>query len=69
MMDYDEFITMMIIKRKSLNMSQEKLARALDVSKVTIANIEQLRQRPSFHLFMRICSALYLKIDITDIAQ
>ena len=51
------------LRRKSLNITQEKLAEKLSISHNTMQYIEQGRRIPSLETLFYICS--YLQIDIT----
>jgi transcriptional regulator with XRE-family HTH domain len=51
--------------RTSVGLSQNKLAKKLDLSRVSIVNIEKGRQRPPVHVLWKIAEAL--GIEITDL--
>lgn len=62
--DYSAIVLYLICRRKQKRYSQEKLARVLEVSLTTICNIEQMRMKPSLKLFIRMCTALDVSINL-----
>ncbi len=54
-------------KREKRGISQEKLAKELNLSRISINNYEQGKQAPNLDTVMKI--ALYLKIHLNDLAQ
>lgn len=63
-MEYKEVLDLMKAVRKGRAMSTEKLAQRVGASRMSIENIEKDKQSPRLHLFMDICGALDLEIDI-----
>lgn len=53
------------IKRKQINLTQEDLAWLLNISRVSINNIEAGKQRPPLHFIVSICAIL--KLTPTDV--
>jgi len=51
-------------RRKELGMTQDELSEKLDIGANTIKFIEQGRRIPSLPMFLRICKALKLKIEL-----
>lgn len=60
-MTFEEYIgTIIRRKRKALGWSQEDLAELVDISKVTLSNIEQGRRRTT----ARTIAALFVNLDL-----
>ena len=63
-MDKLSEIGLMIAKRRrSLKMTQEELAEKAELSRQSICNIEQGKQRPGGKTILRICEALNMEAD------
>lgn len=55
--------------RKRKGMSQEKLARKIDVSLGTVENWENGRTKPGFDQFLRLAEELEWQVDFRCFAQ
>ena len=57
-----DYRTLIREKRKEKGLSQERLAKLVQVSKPFIAEIESGRKKPSVDVLMRICAVLDISL-------
>ena len=57
-----DYRTLIREKRKEMGLSQERLAKLVQVSQPFIAEIESGRKKPSVDVLMRICAVLDISL-------
>ena len=57
-----DYRTLIREKRKEKGLSQERLAKLVQVSQPFIAEIESVRKKPSVDVLMRICAVLDISL-------
>ena len=57
-----DYRTLIMEKRKEKGLSQERLAKLVQVSQPFIAEIESGRKKPSVDVLMRICAVLDISL-------
>ena len=60
--DWNDYRTLIREKRKEKGLSQERLAKLVQVSQPFIAEIESGRKKPSVDVLMRICAVLDISL-------
>jgi len=63
--DINALISCLITRRKELGITQKQLAEITGLSFATINRVENFQLSPRLEVFVKICSALKLKLKLT----